>query len=87
MAVKSKEDEMFDAMAKELARKIDESVMSTVLVKSGWIPVPFEFKDNNHAIDVHIWLQNTCVNGYTRYDGSYLFKSKEEAEWFILRWS
>lgn len=87
MAVKSKEDEMFDLMAKEIAREIDEGILSTICVESGWTPVRFTFKDNFQATDIQIWLQNECSGKYRRYGSDYLFETKQDAEWFILRWS
>ena len=86
MAVKSLEDEMFDEIGKQIAKEIDDGIMSNILVEIGWIPVHFTFNDNFHATDVQIWLQNTCKSKYRRLGSDYLFENKEEAEWFILRW-
>jgi hypothetical protein len=80
------EQELYETLAKEIAREMDEGIMSTMLVETGWTPVEFHFKDNYQAVDVQIWLQNTCKNGYRRLGSDYVFEDSKEAEWFILRW-
>lgn len=87
MAVKSVEDEFFDEIGKQIAKEIDDGIMSTMLVETGWTPVQFHYKSNEHANDVTFWLMETCKDKWARYNGEYLFKDKQDAEWFILRWS
>ncbi len=86
MAVKSVEDEIADAMAKEIAKEIDEGIMSTILVQTGWTPVHFTFKNGEQAVDIQFWLNDTCKGKYRRLGNDYLFEDKQDAEWFILRW-
>ena len=86
MAVKSLEDEIMNEIGKLIAKEIDDGIMSNILVETGWTPVQFYFKDNFHATDVQIWLQNECTGSYRRLGDSYLFEHKKDAEWFILRW-
>jgi hypothetical protein len=84
--MKTKEEEMMDIMAKEIAKEIDDGIMSTMLVETGWTPVQFYYKSNEHANDVTFWLMETCRDKWARYNSEYLFKDKQDAEWFILRW-
>ena len=49
-------------------------------------PVHYIFKDNYHATDVQIWLQNECIGKYRRVGSFYLFEDKQDAEWFVLKW-
>lgn len=86
MAVKSLEDEMFDEIGKQIAKEIDDGIMSTMLVESGWTPVNFTYKDRYHAVDVDFWLEDNCKGKWCRYNSDYLFADKKDAEWFILRW-
>lgn len=87
MAVKTLEDEMMDAMAKDVAREIDEGIMANMLVETGWTPVEFYFKSNEHSVDVTEWLFETFKKDtWSRYGSQYIFKNKKDAEWFILRW-
>ncbi len=88
MAVKSLEDEIADAMAKEIAKEIDDGIMATMLIETGWTPVYFAFKDNHQAVDITEWLYETCKeHTWGRFGSEYLFKNKQDAEWFILRWT
>lgn len=84
---KGLEDEMADILAKEIAREIDDGIMSNILVETGWIPVQFYYKDNYHANDVNFWLLENCKNKWRRLGSDYLFEDVKEAEWFILRWT
>jgi hypothetical protein len=87
MAVKTKEEDMMDIMAEEIQKEIDAEIMSNILVESGWTPVKFHYKSNEHANDVTFWLMETCNGKWHRYGSAYLFKDKQDAEWFILRWT
>lgn len=87
MAVKSIEDEMLDRIGKEIARDIDEGIMSDILIESGWTPVNFQFNSNEQAVDITDWLNETCESKWRRFGGNYLFEDKKEAEWFTLRWT
>ena len=87
MAVKNVENEIYNAMAEEIAREIDEAIMATMLIETGWTAVPFTFNSNYQAVDIQFWLNDTCKGKYRRLGTEYLFEDKKEAEWFILRWS
>ena len=87
MAVKTLEEEMFDEIGKQIAKEIDDGIMSTMLVETGWTPVNFHFKDNYHANDVNFWLLEHCNKKWRRLGSDYVFEDKQDAEWFILRWT
>ena len=87
MAVKSLQDDMIDSIGAQIAKEIDDGIMSSLLVEVGWTPVYFLFKNNNHAVDIEYWLTETCKGKWARYNSDYLFEDKQDAEWFILRWS
>ena len=80
------EEEIAESIAKDMARQIDDDIMSSMLVEIGWIPVEFHFKDNNHSNDVTFWLLEHCKSKWRRIGQTYLFEDRKEAEWFILRW-
>jgi hypothetical protein len=86
MAVKNVEDLLFEEIGKQIAKEIDDGILSTICIESGWTPVQFYFKNNNQAIDINEWLNETCEDKWARYGSDYLFKNKKDAEWFILRW-
>jgi len=81
------EDELISTISKEMQQNIDEGIMSTILIEDGWTPVQFYFKNNNQAVDIILWLNRNCKNNWQRLGSDYLFKYKQDAEWFILRWS
>ena len=86
MAVKSLEDEMMDRIGKEIAKEIDDGILSNVLTETGWTPVEYYFKNNTQAVDINEWLNKTCTKAWYRLGSDYVFESKKDAEWFILRW-
>lgn len=86
MAVKSVEDEIADAMAKEIAKEIDDGIIATILIETGWTAVQFHYKDNYHANDVGFWLLENCKGKWKRLGSDLIFEDVKEAEWFILRW-
>lgn len=87
MAVKTKEEEMMDILGEEIRKEIDEGIIANILVESGWTPVKFYFKNGPQATDVQIWLAGTCTGDYKRLGSDYVFEKKQDAEWFILRWT
>ena len=87
MAVKSLEEEMFEEISKQIAKEIDDGIMSTMLVETGWIPVQYYFKNNDEAVDINEWLNDQCENKWRRLGSDYVFEDKKDAEWFILRWT
>ena len=64
----------------------DEGIMSTILIEDGWTPVQFYFKNNNQAVDIILWLNRNCKKNWQRLGSDYLFKYRQDAEWFKLRW-
>ena len=86
MAISDAEQELYDNLANEIAREMDDSILSTILTQTGWTPVEFHFKDNFQAVNVNDWLNEHCPNNWARLGSDYLFKDKQDAEWFILRW-
>ena len=81
------EHEFMDDIAKEIQKEMDEGIMSNILIEKGWTPVQFYFKNNKQAVDILLWLNRNCKNNWQRLGSDYLFKYRQDAEWFILRWS
>lgn len=73
---------------KALAREIDREVLWGFLKEIGWSRVTLSrFQDNNHAVDITCWLDKNIKNPYERHGADFIFESKRDASWFILRWS
>lgn len=74
--------------AKEIEKQIDEGVMLDVLVEGGWTKVEFYFTSNKQAVDIKNWCgENFKKNQWQRLQQFFVFRKKQDAEWFILRWS
>jgi ribonucleotide reductase beta subunit family protein with ferritin-like domain len=86
MAIKTKEKELMDEIGKQIAKEIDEGILSNILVETGWTPVNFIFKNGIQAVEIQNWLYANCNGEYRRFGSDYLFKDKQDAEWFILKW-
>lgn len=88
----SKEDTLDNSyaeiMAEEIQKEIDESILADLLVLGGWTKVPFYYINAKQAIDIIDWcVENFDVSNWKRVSGSFVFRNKKDAEWFILRWS
>ena len=81
------QDEIMTNIAKQMQQDIDDGIMSNILIETGWTPVQFYFKNNKQAVDIILWLNRNCKNNWQRLGSNYLFKYRQDAEWFILRWS
>ena len=80
-------DEIIVQKLEELTASIDNDVLRTSLVESGWIEVEFHYKGANHAIDVLEWIGNNVKeNQWSRLNSYFVFSKKKDAEWFMLRW-
>ena len=80
------QDEIITSIAKQMQQDTDEGIMSNILIEKGWTSVQFYFKNNNQAVDIILWLNRNCKNNWQRLGSNYLFKYRQDAEWFILRW-
>ena len=82
----SLEDEIMETLSKNIQQEMDQSVMLEILVECGWTKVPYHFTSSHHAVDVMMWLDDTLRDNWQRLSGSFIFKDKKDAEWFMLRW-
>jgi hypothetical protein len=86
MVMSTLQDEVISNIAKQMQQDIDDKIMSSILIEDGWTSVEFYFKSNEQAIDIILWLNRNCKNNWQRLGSNYLFKYRQDAEWFILRW-
>jgi hypothetical protein len=86
MVMSTLQDEVISSIAKQMQQDIDDKIMSSILIEDGWTSVEFYFKSNEQAIDIILWLNRNCKNNWQRLGSNYLFKYRQDAEWFILRW-
>ena len=85
--MKITEDTWEAQAAKKMADDIDREVLWGMLEGLGWTRVMLpRLIDNNHAIDITYWLEANCKNPFERSGRDFMFESKQDANWFILKW-
>ena len=81
------EQEILNKAGKQMANDIDREVLWGMLEGIGWTRVMLpRYIDNNHAIDITYWLEETVKNPFERNGRDFIFESQKDANWFILRW-
>jgi len=81
------EEEIADRLGSKMAQEIDREILWGMLQGIGWTRVMLpRYIDNNHAIDITYWLEETVKNPFERNGRDFIFESQKDANWFILRW-
>jgi len=81
------EDEMIEQAAKQMSNELDREILWGMLQGMGWTRVMLpRLIDNHHAIDITYWLEDNCKHSYERNGRDFIFESKQDANWFKLRW-
>ena len=81
------EEDILDEITKEYAKQMDWEIVADCLVSVGWTSVKLKrFRSNEEAIDINHWLEQNCTDEWKNLSTRYIFKKKQDAEWFILRW-
>lgn len=80
-------EDIIDDISKQMASDMDWLIIADCLVDSGWTNVKLNrFYNNEEAIDINNWLEQNCTDEWKNLSTRYIFKKKQDAEWFILRW-
>ena len=80
-------EDILDDIIKDYSKKIDWEIVADCLVDSGWTNVKLNrFHSNEEAVDINIWLEENCTGEWKNLSTRFIFKKKQDAEWFILRW-
>ena len=80
-------EDIIDDISKQMASDMDWLIIADCLVDSGWTNVKLNrFYNNAEAIDINNWLEQNCTGEWKNLSTRYIFKKKQDAEWFILRW-
>ena len=80
-------EDYYATAAQAIAKDIDREVLWGMLEGMGWTRVMLpRLIDNNHAIDITHWLAINCKHPFERSGRDFMFESKQDANWFILRW-
>jgi hypothetical protein len=81
------EQEIIMGMGNEIAHEVDREVLWSMLEGIGWTRVMLtRLTDNNHAVDITHWLALNTKKAYERRGRDFIFESRKDANWFVLRW-
>ncbi len=81
------EEDILDEIIKDYAKQMDWDIVADCLVEAGWTSVKLKrFHSNEEAVDINTWLEQNCTDEWKNLSTRYIFKKKQDAEWFILRW-
>ena len=81
------DDELVKTLMDQIQKEMDEDIMRKVYIEQGWTEIVFKYKNPKHAVDIMDWCWVTFTqNQWKRLGGSFVFKNKKDAEWFLLRW-
>jgi hypothetical protein len=81
------QNEILDIAAKEMQQEIDREILWDMLKGIGWTRVMISrFQDNNHAIDITLWLEENIKHPFERNGRDFIFEDPKDATLFILRW-
>jgi len=81
-------DRIVNKMSKEMSDDIDREVLWGMLKDIGRHRVTLDrLTDNNHAVDITIWLKKHVKNPYERRGRDFIFSAERDAVMFILKWS
>lgn len=80
-------EDILDEITKDYAKQMDWEIVADCLVSVGWTSVKLKrFHSNEEAVDINNWLEENCTGEWKNLSTRYIFKKKQDAEWFILRW-
>lgn len=92
-------DEMIDQAGKDLAKHIDKEIVDTIMIDvlkdEGWAVTNINPAYGNGSIVKEIdwyaqtaeWIHVNATGDYKLLKGQWLFKNKEDAVIFTLKWS
>ena len=81
------EDELVKVLMEEIRKEMDDEIMRKYLVDSGWTEVKMNYTSRQQAVDMIDWCMDTLAKDqWRRLNGCFVFRTKKEAEWFVLRW-
>ena len=80
-------EDILDDISNSIAKEMDWHIIADVLVSGGWTNIQLKrFRNNEEAVDIKEWLEQNCTGEWNNLATRYIFKNKQDAEWFSLRW-
>jgi hypothetical protein len=86
--IKTREEEIADTLAMQIAQEIDFEILADMLVSIGWTKVVLK----NGALpctgpELHEWRVRNLKGKWKAHNKIWLFENEQDAVWFTLRWS
>lgn len=80
-------EDIIDEMSRATAYEMDWHIIADCLTESGWTSVKLRrYYNRQEAVDIRNWLEQNSTDEWKNLNTRYIFKKKQDAEWFILRW-
>ena len=80
-------EDILDDISNSIAKEMDWHIIADALVSSGWTSIQIKkFRNNEEYVDINLWLEQNCTGEWKNLSTRYIFKKKQDAEWFSLRW-
>jgi hypothetical protein len=80
-------EDILDDISNSIAKEMDWHIIADVSVSAGWTSIQLKrFRNNEEAVDINLWLEQNCTGEWKNLSTRYIFKKKQDAEWFSLRW-
>jgi len=76
-----------EEMAKELQEEIDWGLTSASLISYGWTKVITMLPRYPNPTQASDWAAKNCSGLFKYRYNDWFFENKEDAAWFMLRWS
>jgi len=81
------EDEIMQKMSEQMVKEIDKEILWGMLEGIGWVRVMLPTLGNGEqAVDIIVWIEENCRHAVERNGRDFMFESKQDANWFKLRW-
>ena len=82
------DETLLEKYSKIIQEEIDNEIMVDMFKMQGWHVVKLDrFKDIMHAVDIDDWcVVNAGAGKWNKFGSTFMFKEKEHASWFMLRW-
>ena len=78
------EEEVLDAMGKQVALELDAQILESFYADTGWVKIG-KIREDDNTLE---WIRNNVRGGHTRLpNGVYWFQSSDEAAWFRVCWA
>lgn len=83
-------EEIVEALAKEMSEEIDWECLKGLLLESGWKEIKMDWPksiNSARAHEIKEWCRAHLKGHYNGRGGSWIFEDERDATLFVLRWA